>query len=99
MCTKIPSFRKTMISKMPQLKYLDRPVFEMERLTAEAWATGGKEAEQKVRQKFLDDKRQKEKDSLQEYRDWVEEIRKKKLEELAKLTPEEKEERKRKKDR
>lgn len=32
-------FRKRAIVALPALRYLDRPVFEQERLAAEAWAT------------------------------------------------------------
>ncbi len=38
---KIPYYRKVVIARMPHLKYLDdRPVFEDERLRAEAWCVG-----------------------------------------------------------
>ncbi len=42
----IPSYRKTTISKLPILSYLDdRPVFEEDRRNAEAYCRGGIEAE------------------------------------------------------
>ena len=37
----IRSYRKTMIAALPTLSYLDdRPIFEVERLCAEAWCAG-----------------------------------------------------------
>ncbi len=41
---KIAHYRKTLISKMTNLKYIDdKPVFDDERRYAEAWARGGLE--------------------------------------------------------
>ena len=43
---KIPSYRKTTIAKLPNLKYLDdRPVFPEDRRRAEAYARGGMDEE------------------------------------------------------
>merc|ERR1712216_509629 len=48
----IKQYRKTMICRLKNLTYLDdRPVFEEERLTAEAWIRGGIEAEKAERQR------------------------------------------------
>lgn len=44
-----PQLRKKIIVRIPKLTYLDRPVFEAERLAAEAWGTGGREAEVEAR--------------------------------------------------
>ena len=47
---KIPNYRKTVISALPNLKYLDdRPVFEDDRRTAEAFTRGGIDEERAER--------------------------------------------------
>jgi hypothetical protein len=46
-------YRKRLTAGMKSLAYLDdRPVFEVERLAADAWAIGGAEAEKEARQKY-----------------------------------------------
>ena len=43
-----------MISGLPKLHYLDdKPVFELDRLAADAWLKGGVEYERKVREEYL----------------------------------------------
>ena len=53
MCKKIPSYRKTVIARIPTLTYLDdRPVFEEDRRRAEAFGKGGIEAEREEMKKI-----------------------------------------------
>ena len=59
-CKKIPNYRKTLTVKLKNLKYLDdRPIFPEERRFAEAFYTGGIEAEKIERQKFKDEEEEK----------------------------------------
>jgi len=54
---KIRNYRKTLISKLPELRYLDdRPVFEDDRRYAEAWTRGGVEEEKEERLKIRAEK-------------------------------------------
>lgn len=58
---KIPGYRKTLICRLKKLTYLDdRPVFEEERQTAEAWGRGGVEAEKTERARQRQLKKMKE---------------------------------------
>jgi dynein assembly factor 1 len=57
---KIQSYRKVMISSLPNLNYLDdRPVFEEERLCAIAWSKGGIHAEMEERRRIKEEKEEK----------------------------------------
>jgi len=57
---KIKSYRKTVITSIPTLTYLDdRPVFPEERLRAEAWSRGGMPAERAERKRQQEEKREK----------------------------------------
>ncbi|KAG5178481.1 hypothetical protein JKP88DRAFT_328841 [Tribonema minus] len=78
-----PHFRKTLITTMPALRYLDRPIFEGERVAATAWARGGAEAETAARADFQAAQRQRDRDQLSEFRTWQADQRRKKQEEIA----------------
>ena len=71
--TKLPSFRKRLIATLPKLGYLDRPVDEVERLCAEAFVSGGVEAEKVARDAHRDSVQQKRLDEMAQFRAWQEE--------------------------
>lgn len=50
---KISLYRKRLTAGMKNLHYLDdRPVFDIERIAANAWAEGGAEAEKEAREVY-----------------------------------------------
>lgn len=54
---KITTYRKRLTAGMKNLHYLDdRPIFEVERLAADAWAQGGMEAEKEARREYQEKK-------------------------------------------
>jgi dynein assembly factor 1 len=54
-------YRKNLLMAMPNLYYLDeRPVFEAERLCADAFKLGGKDEEERVRSKWAANQKRKE---------------------------------------
>ena len=54
---KINMYRKRLTIGMKNLHYLDdRPIFEIERLAADAWSTGGLEAEKEARREYQEKK-------------------------------------------
>uniref|UniRef100_A0A1A7WCI8 Dynein, axonemal, assembly factor 1 n=1 Tax=Iconisemion striatum TaxID=60296 RepID=A0A1A7WCI8_9TELE len=74
---KIPYYRKTVISCLKQLTFLDdRPVFPKERACAEAWARGGLEEEKKEEEEWEFQERRK----VQKRLEGMEMIRQKALE-------------------
>ena len=73
---KIKHYRKTMLSTMPQLAYLDeRPVFELERVAVKAWKEGGIEAEREARKQFQAKKINDDRQSMKTFRKWKEDRR------------------------
>ena len=56
----ISNYRRVLTIAMPSLYYLDeRPIFEHERLLADAFARGGKEEEEKVRVTWAEEQKRK----------------------------------------
>lgn len=77
---KIKSYRKTLISKINNLKYLDdRPVFEDERRLALAYVAGGIKGEQEERKLMNQEKKDKDKKDLQNFREWQKNARVRRL--------------------
>ena len=62
--------RKKMICRMPKLAYLDRPIFEAERIAAEAWGRGGRDAEVEARAAYQAAQKAKAQDEHQAFLDW-----------------------------
>ena len=73
--SEVSNFRKRVIASVKTLKYMDRPIFDMERATTEAWATGGRAAELAMKNKLLNKKKQEERTATQNFRKWQEEVR------------------------
>jgi dynein assembly factor 1 len=73
---KISLYRKRMTIAMKNLQYLDdRPVFEIERIAANAWSEGGAEAEKVARQEYQDKKTAQMRSYTQRGRELTEEAR------------------------
>jgi hypothetical protein len=76
-------YRKTTISSLPGLRYLDeRPVFDAERFSTSAWASGGLEAERSAIRKLEENKRNAHKSQIERFAEWQKEVRAKRSKEL-----------------
>ena len=72
MVKKIKNYRKSIISALPELKYLDdRPVFDDDRRHAEAFSRGGIEEERKEREKISQEKKEKDEKNRKAFRDMI----------------------------
>ncbi len=70
---KISFYRKSMISSLKELRYLDdKPVFEDERRFAEAFSRGGLDEEKKERDIYKKEKQEAEIKRHQDFRDMIE---------------------------
>jgi dynein assembly factor 1 len=81
----VAHFRKRMIVAIKALRYLDRPVFDLERASAEAWNSGGRDAELKVKTDWQQKKKELELLSVHNFRDWQNEARNKAMSEIQKI--------------
>ena len=73
---KISHYRKSVISKIPTIKYIDdKPVFEDEHRFAMAWARGGLDEERKERAKYKQEKEDEQKRQHEEFRAMLERAR------------------------
>ena len=68
--SKVAFFRKKMIVASKTLRYLDRPIFDQERVMAEAWAAGGIDAEAKVKEEWQQMNKENQRQAMQDFRDW-----------------------------
>ena len=83
----IDSSRKEIIGVMPHLSfYNDLPVTELERKKSEAYSSGGYREENKVKEKYFEEQKQKkaiEKEKNKKYDDWQRSMQKKHLAMIA----------------
>lgn len=70
---KLKNFRKKMISMLPKLSYLDRPIEELERIAAVAFIEGGSDAEKAARDKYREDKELKRLNEMASFKQWQKE--------------------------
>jgi len=86
---KIRNYRKTIISKIPSLRYLDdRPVFDDDRRYAEAWERGGVEEEKEERKKIKAEKDAKHEEYHRNFKSMMDRARAEKKAEDAKKAEE-----------
>ena len=73
--SKVAYFRKKVIVACTGLRYLDRPVFDDERIAADAFAKGGIDAERQMKERLQQMKKNKDRETLVEFRNWQESVR------------------------
>ena len=74
--SKIKNYRKTIIARIPTLKYLDdRPVFVDDRRNAEAFARGGIEEERAERERITEEKREYDRRNREAFNNMMKEAR------------------------
>ncbi|KAJ3320358.1 hypothetical protein HDV06_005389 [Boothiomyces sp. JEL0866] len=82
---KITNYRRIIVSKIKSLTYLDdRPIFDKERLTTDAWAVGGLEGERLERERIYEEEKKKQEANFEAMRIMQENGRKKRLEKYGK---------------
>jgi dynein assembly factor 1, axonemal len=89
----ISNYRKTLTQKLTQLNYLDdRPIFEHERIVANAFVRGGIEEEKKVREQMAQEKADKLRRTMEHGRKHTEEGKARRKEALKQMLSELKDE-------
>ena len=79
----IANYRKIVTVTIPTLKYLDdRPVFDVDRLAAEAWHRGGRDEELATRRRYQAERDEFDRRNREAFRAQGDEIRRKKQEAL-----------------
>lgn len=74
---KVKNYRKTIIHKIPSLKYLDdRPIFEDERRYVAAFFRGGIEAEREERKLYKKEQEEKHWENHRKFREMCDQYRK-----------------------
>ena len=73
--SEVPQFRKKMIAHMENLRYMDRPVFEMEKAMVQGWLENGAEGERQARADFLAEKQARERQEREDFKAWQEQHR------------------------
>eukprot|EP00557_Chaetoceros_sp_GSL56_P006014 CAMPEP_0176490564 /NCGR_PEP_ID=MMETSP0200_2-20121128/7941_1 /TAXON_ID=947934 /ORGANISM="Chaetoceros sp., Strain GSL56" /LENGTH=676 /DNA_ID=CAMNT_0017887885 /DNA_START=2968 /DNA_END=4998 /DNA_ORIENTATION=+ len=73
--SEVAHFRKKMIVANKRLRYLDRPIFDMERASCEAWSIGGRDAEYKAKTEWHDRRKQEEARGMESFRKWQMELK------------------------
>jgi dynein assembly factor 1 len=88
-CRDTKHYRKTALTALPRLRYLDdRPVFTAERAAVDAWAAGGAEAERAAIAATEEAKRSAARAGQERFAAWAEGVREKRRAELAALNAE-----------
>jgi dynein assembly factor 1 len=83
---RISMYRKRLTYALKNLQYLDdRPVFDIERIAANAWSEGGAEAEKEARAKYQQDKIDKMKSYTARGRELTEEGKAKRKEQMRRM--------------
>ncbi|KAM3569487.1 hypothetical protein VYU27_008416 [Nannochloropsis oceanica] len=68
-------FRKLCLLTLPQLKYLDRPIFPIERAVAEGWRIAGSKGGEGAREAWMRKEQEGHRESLRVYREWARKAR------------------------
>ena len=73
--SEMSNFRKKFIFVLKGLKYLDNPVFDKERATVGAWASGGLEAEIQTKKDWEEQQKTEDRQQTEQFRIWQANLR------------------------